>query len=114
MAQPPRLPKNKNGQSHARYEFFGGPFDTEMCFVPTDERGEPLTIVYVEYAPTLLGHARGPVGTAASWPKASPDGFTPPWHAYRLKLNRASPMRSTYHVDPDEFVPAAGDPDRGR
>jgi len=56
------------GRSRARYEFFEGPLDTEMCFVPTNDDGDPVPVVYSEYAPGVVGNPSGP--GKSGWPRA--------------------------------------------
>jgi hypothetical protein len=78
----------------ARYEFVGGPLDTELLEVPLGLGGGPAGEVYVE-----LTAARSALGD----PAISPAGFTGPWVVYRLRVNPASGLRYTYVLaDGDE------------
>lgn len=74
-------------QSKARYEFFGGPLDTEKLFVPTKD-GEPCDVVYCNRT-----------GVYHNYPQAVPDRIDGPWVQYRFKLNIPYPLRSTYHYE---------------
>ena len=80
----------------ARYEFAGGPLDGERLQVPMGFDGAPAGDVYVQL--TL-----SPARVAFGDPTISPARFTGPWVNYRLKVNPASGLTSTYVlVESDE------------
>ncbi len=73
----------------ARYEFVGGPLDAETLAVPMGLDGGPPGDVYVEL--TLP-----PDRVAFGDPTISPARFTGPWAKYRLKVNPANGLTSSY------------------
>ncbi len=73
--------------SRARYEFFGGPLDTEKLFVPTNN-GKPCEVVYC-----------GRLNVYRNYPQATPDRIDQAWVQYRFRLNASSPLRSTYQFE---------------
>ncbi len=77
----------------ARYEFIGGPLDTETLDVPMGLDGGPAGEVYVELTPPPSGSAPG---ASHAYPKISPAGFTGHWVAYRLKVDPVNALKSTY------------------
>ena len=73
----------------ARYEFVGGPLNAETLEVPMGLDGGPPGDVYVEL--TLP-----PARVAFGDPTISPARFTGPWAKYRLKVNPANGLTSSY------------------